>query len=175
LHSFETQPDPGPGRVEEKIEEGKIRCDSVDPVTRQDLIKNPVATRWLLFFLLKRHHFDLKKKNIDLSDPVKTRDLEPETRALDRVWKLWIFVQISKIPFNCISDFNFISILPLKFKKFSLKSLPSIFNTFHLYLHPNYAFFYIYKEKTILFCKKLNVGYILSDSNINVYWKIKII
>jgi hypothetical protein len=64
MHSFETQPggsiwdpvDPGlePGRIEEKIEKGKTRCD---PATQQD----PVATRWLLFFLLKQYRFDLKK------------------------------------------------------------------------------------------------------------------
>jgi hypothetical protein len=53
-------------RVEEKIEEGKTRCDPV---------KNPVATRWLLlFFLLKRRHFDLKNIKIDLDDPIKTRN-----------------------------------------------------------------------------------------------------
>ena len=37
----------------------------------------------LTFFLLKRHHFDLKKKRIDPGDPV-TRS-KPGTRALDRV------------------------------------------------------------------------------------------
>jgi hypothetical protein len=57
-YSFETRPggltwdlvDPGlePGRIEEKIGEGKTRCDPVDPVTRltrQDPVKNLVAIR----------------------------------------------------------------------------------------------------------------------------------
>jgi hypothetical protein len=46
-------PELEPGRVEEKIEEEKIRYDLADPatwLTRQDPVKNPVATRWLLFF-----------------------------------------------------------------------------------------------------------------------------
>jgi hypothetical protein len=36
------------GRVEEKIEEEKIQCDPVDPLTSS-------------FFLLKQHRFDFKK------------------------------------------------------------------------------------------------------------------
>ena len=45
-------------RVEEKIGEEKTQ------LTRQDQVKNPVATRELLFFLLKRHRFDLKKTKL---------------------------------------------------------------------------------------------------------------
>jgi hypothetical protein len=38
--------DPEPDRVEEKIEKGKTRLiRHVDPVTRQDLVKNLVVTR----------------------------------------------------------------------------------------------------------------------------------
>jgi hypothetical protein len=47
-----------PGRVEEKIGEGKTRRDSTTRLTQQDPVENP-----LIFFLLKRHRFDLKKKN----------------------------------------------------------------------------------------------------------------
>ena len=32
-------------------------------LTRQNSVKNSVVTRWFYFFLLKRHRFDLKKKN----------------------------------------------------------------------------------------------------------------
>ena len=39
-----------------------------------DPVKNPVATCWFLFFLLKRRRFDLKKKRIDPGDPVKTQN-----------------------------------------------------------------------------------------------------
>jgi len=45
-----------------------------NPVWPSDPIRpgqKPVATRWLLFFLLKWRRFDLKK--IDPSDPVKTQ------------------------------------------------------------------------------------------------------
>jgi hypothetical protein len=43
--------DPEPDRVEEKIEKGKTRLiRHVDPVTRQDLVKNRVVTRCLFFF-----------------------------------------------------------------------------------------------------------------------------
>jgi hypothetical protein len=39
-------PGPEPGQVEEKIGKGKTRLiRHVDPVTRQDLVKNLVATR----------------------------------------------------------------------------------------------------------------------------------
>jgi hypothetical protein len=47
----------------------------VTRLTRQDLVNDPIATRWLFFLL---HHFDFKKK-IDPDNLVKTRnpDLEP--------------------------------------------------------------------------------------------------
>jgi hypothetical protein len=64
-----------PSWVEEKIEEEKTKW--------VDLVKNPVATHWLLFFLLKRRRFDLKK--IDPDDPIKTRDL---SLGPGRAWKL---------------------------------------------------------------------------------------
>jgi hypothetical protein len=53
-HIFETKParwvDPGmkSGQVKEKIEERK---------TRQDPVKSPVATHWLLFFFTKTMSF----------------------------------------------------------------------------------------------------------------------
>ena len=59
-----------PSWVEEKIEEEKTQW--------VDLVKNLVATRWLLFFLLKRRRFDLKKKLTRM-----TRS-KPRTWALDR-------------------------------------------------------------------------------------------
>jgi hypothetical protein len=87
-YSFETWPggltrdsaDPRlePGRIEEKIGEGKTRCDPVTRLTRQDPVKNPVAIRW--FFLLKRRHFDLKK--FDPDNPVTRK--KPGTQVLDR-------------------------------------------------------------------------------------------
>jgi len=49
-----------PGRVEEKIKEGKTRCDPVDP-TRPT--QKP-GCNLLTFFLLKRRRFDLKKKEL---------------------------------------------------------------------------------------------------------------
>jgi hypothetical protein len=57
--------DPGlePSRVEEKTRKGKTRCDPVDPatrLTRQDPVANPLNFVFFIF-LLKRHHFDLKK------------------------------------------------------------------------------------------------------------------
>jgi hypothetical protein len=57
--------DPGlePCWVEEKIGKKKTRYDPATWLTQQDLVKDPVATRWFLFFLLKRYRFDLKKKN----------------------------------------------------------------------------------------------------------------
>jgi len=54
-------PELKPGRVEEKTGKEKIRSDSATRLTQQDL----VATRQLLFFLLKRRHFDFFFK-IDL-------------------------------------------------------------------------------------------------------------
>jgi hypothetical protein len=54
-----------PGRVEEKIGEGKTRRDSMTRLTQQDPVENP-----LIFFLLKRCRFDLKKKRIDPADLV---------------------------------------------------------------------------------------------------------
>ena len=63
-----------------------IQYDPSDPVTRQNLVKNPIATRWLLFFvvfLLKRRRFDFLKIKIDLNDlvtrsksgdPIKTQN-----------------------------------------------------------------------------------------------------
>jgi hypothetical protein len=57
------------GRVVEKTGEGKTRWD---PATRQDQVKNSVATCSLwFFFILKRRYFDLKIKKIDPDDPVK--------------------------------------------------------------------------------------------------------
>jgi len=66
MHSFETRSgkstwdsaDPGLelGRVEEKIEEGKNRCDPARP--DQKLGCNPLT---FVFFLLKRRRFDFKK------------------------------------------------------------------------------------------------------------------
>jgi hypothetical protein len=47
-------------------------------LTRQDPVKNPIATRWLLFFLLKRRRFDFKKK-LTQATPSK-----PGTRALNQ-------------------------------------------------------------------------------------------
>jgi hypothetical protein len=64
-----------PGWVEEKIEEGKTRCDPV---------KNPIATRLLLFFfLLKRCRFNFFKKGIDLDDPIPGQN--PVTRSKLRI------------------------------------------------------------------------------------------
>jgi hypothetical protein len=53
--------DPGlkPGRVEEKMGEGKTRCDLARP--GQDPVANLLT--FFFFFLLKRRRFDLKKKN----------------------------------------------------------------------------------------------------------------
>jgi hypothetical protein len=67
-----------PGQVEEKTGEEKARCDSVDPATRSKTRLQPVD-----FFLLKRHRFDLKKKQIDLGDPVTWS--KSRTRARNRV------------------------------------------------------------------------------------------
>jgi hypothetical protein len=82
-HSLETRPggstryptNPGlePGRVEEKIREGK---------TWRGPVKNLVATRWLLFFFFtKTTSFWFKK--IDPDDPVTGS--KPEIRTLDQV------------------------------------------------------------------------------------------
>jgi len=73
-YSFETRDptDPGlkPGRIEEKIGEGKTRCDPVDPVTRltrQYMVdparpgQKPSCNPLTFFYLLKRRYFDLKK------------------------------------------------------------------------------------------------------------------
>jgi hypothetical protein len=50
------------GRVCEKIRVVKNSADSVIRLTRQDQIKNSIATSWLfflIFFLSKYHYFDL--------------------------------------------------------------------------------------------------------------------
>jgi hypothetical protein len=65
-----------PSWVEKRIEEEKTQW--------VDLVKNPVATRWLLFFFIKTTSFWFEKK-IDPDDPVKTRDL---SLGPGRAWKL---------------------------------------------------------------------------------------
>jgi len=95
-HSFETQPDPAswlgtrPTRSWnlaglKKKKKVMTRCDPADLVTRLTW-KNPVATRWLLFFyfiLLKWRCFEFFLKiKIDPVDPV-TRS-KPGTRVLNR-------------------------------------------------------------------------------------------
>jgi hypothetical protein len=67
--------DPGlePGQVEEQIGEEKTW------LTRQNPVKNPVATRWLLFFVFtKTTLFWFKKKLTRVTRP------KPGTPALDR-------------------------------------------------------------------------------------------
>ena len=61
--------DPGlePGRVEEKIEKGKIQRDPAKPGQKTG------CDSLTFTFLLKQYYFDLKKKKID---PVKTRVLD---------------------------------------------------------------------------------------------------
>jgi hypothetical protein len=74
------RPGAGPGRVEEKTGEGKTRRDLATQLSWQDPVKNPVATRLLLFFLRKRHHFNFFKNWFKRpGDPIKTRNpgLEP--------------------------------------------------------------------------------------------------
>ena len=82
IHSFEIRPDsagrsgtrPTQGRVEEKTDEGKTRCDPIDP-PRPGC--KPVD---FCFFLLKRRRFDFFLKK-ELTRPTR---LKPRTRALDR-------------------------------------------------------------------------------------------
>jgi len=59
------RPGPEPGRVDEKMEEGKTRCDPADPAGRpgQDQVTNSLTFVFFLFFLLKRRRFDFFKKN----------------------------------------------------------------------------------------------------------------
>ena len=92
LHSFETdlarRVDLGPNQPRAGTGPGwRKNRKSHDPVwpgglTRQNPVKNSVATRWLLFFFLKRHRFDFFLNRDWLGrpdDPVKTRKpgLEP--------------------------------------------------------------------------------------------------
>jgi hypothetical protein len=88
-HSFETQPGPvgRPGARTglgwKKIGEGKIRCDPAIPGQKPDC--NPLT--FVLFFLLKRRRFDLKK-----IDSVKTRNLDLGPGCPPgRIWKLWFY------------------------------------------------------------------------------------
>jgi len=62
-------------------------------MTRQDPVKNLVATRWIFFFFTKTMSFWFFKK-IDPGDPVKIRnpDLGP-----DRIWKLCCYCWTEKI------------------------------------------------------------------------------
>jgi hypothetical protein len=92
IHSFEIRPGsagrsgtrPTRGQVEKKIDEGKTRCDPIDP-PRPGC--KPVD--FCFFFLLKRRRFDFFKKKIDPADPVKTQNsgLGPS-----RVLKLWFYI-----------------------------------------------------------------------------------
>jgi hypothetical protein len=85
IHSFEIRPDsagqpgtrPTRDRVEEKTDEGKTRCDPIDP-----LRPGCKLVDFCFFFLLKRRSFDFFLKKLTRSNPV-TR-LKPRTRALDR-------------------------------------------------------------------------------------------
>ena len=70
-----------PGRVEEKIGEGKTQCDPARP--GQDSVANSLT----FVFLLKRRRFDCFKKRTNPADLVKTRN---PGFGLDRVLKLWI-------------------------------------------------------------------------------------
>jgi hypothetical protein len=67
-----------PGWVEKKIREEKIR------LTRQDLVKNSVTTRWFLFFLLNDVILIFKK-----NWPRRSGQNSEPGPYTGRVWKLW--------------------------------------------------------------------------------------
>jgi hypothetical protein len=77
IHSFEIRPGsagrsgtrPTRGQVEKKIDEGKTRCDPIDP-PRPGC--KPVD--FCFFFLLKRRRFDFFFLRIDSADPIKPGD-----------------------------------------------------------------------------------------------------
>jgi len=78
--SFETRPD---GTIRDPADRGwnwvgfkknKERQNSGWP---SDPVKNPVATCWFLFFLLKRRRFDLKKTELTRSTWWPSQNPEP--------------------------------------------------------------------------------------------------
>ena len=87
-------------------------------MTWQEPAKNPVATRWLLFlfFLLKRRHFDFKKK-IDPADPEPA--LKPD-RILNRTGsKNYSFEFFMTVRFRIWSD-ETILLFPFPFLLFPI-------------------------------------------------------
>jgi len=70
-------PGPEPGRVKEKMKEGKTWYDPATRLTRQDPASNPL-TFFFVFLLLKRRRFDFFKKNkIDPADPaIRSRPID---------------------------------------------------------------------------------------------------
>ena len=66
------RPGDGTGPGWRKNKERKFRCDPVIQLTRQDPVKNSVATRWFFFYFIKTILFwFFFKKIIDLNDSVQ--------------------------------------------------------------------------------------------------------